>query len=429
MLTLLLAAALDAAPDDTPDTATAEATAASDGAPAEEPAEAQPWDRTGWGFGGLPAINYNSDEGFGFGVVGSIYRYDGGTAPYKTAINVVLFMTTLGIHNHNVEVDTLEVADLPLRLTIRGAFNATRTSNYCGLGNEVSCDPAVAEAVADDLGLTGTERDDTVRRFYRTRFFSPELRADARWMLDDKPHRVELLLGYRATAMLPGDFSDPTPFPNSLYAQDFPGGEEGLVSVLQTGVMFDTRDNEPAPIRGYWIEGSIRGASKYWGSDYDYFGTNVTLRGYTPLGTDRLVLADRVMLDTMWGDANTLELATPGGTQRLYFYGQLNAGRGVRLRRFLGRMKAMNQIEVRATLLSPRVGNSVIDIGVLGFNDLGFVGLDGSEFGSMWSTPLPTYGGGLRFALDKNFIVRADVGVSPIEDYSPSVYIDIRNLF
>jgi len=424
MWTLLLAVALAAAPDDAsppPDDAPAEAT--------EDEDQDQPWDRTGWGFGGLPAINYNSDEGLGFGIVGSIYRYDGGTAPYKTAINVVLFMTTIGIHNHNVEVDTLELGDLPLRLTVRGAFNATRTSNYCGVGNQVSCDPSEAEALADELSLTGQPRDDLVRRYYRTRFFSPELRADARWMLDDKPHRVELLFGWRGTAMLPGDFSDPEPFPNSRYAEDYPEGERALMSVLQTGIMFDDRDNEPAPTRGYWVEATVRGASKAWGSSFGYGGANLTARGYQPLGTDRIVLADRLMLDAIVGNATTLELATPGGTQRMQFFGHLNAGRGIRLRRFLGRLKAMNQVELRTTVLSPKVGSTVIDIGLLGFNDLGFVGEDMSEAGTMWQTPLPTYGGGLRLAFDKNFVVRADVGVSPVEDYSPSVYIDIRNLF
>lgn len=422
MWTLLLAAALAAPVDD-------EAPSEPETDAVEESEGENPWDRTGWGFGGLPAVNYNSDEGFGFGAVGSFYRYDGGTAPYKTAINFVFFMTTLGIQNHNVEVDTLELGNLPLRLTVRGQFNATRTSNYCGIGNQVTCDPAEAEALADQLNLTGQARDDLVRRYYRTRFFSPEMRADARWMLDDKPHRVELLFGWRGTAMLPGDFSESDPFPNSRYALDFPGGERAFMSVLQTGVMFDNRDNEPAPIRGYWVEGTVRGASKVWGSTESYVGGNITARGYVPVGTERVVLANRVMLDAIAGDATTLELATPGGTQRMQFFGHLNAGRGIRLRRFLGRLKAMNQAELRTTVFSPKIGNLVIDIGVLGFNDLGFVGEDWSEVGDMWSTPLVTYGGGLRLAFDKNFIVRADVGVSAVEDYSPGVYIDIRNLF
>jgi hypothetical protein len=397
--------------------------------PAPPPESTEPWQREGWGFGGLPAVNYNSDEGFGFGVVGSAYRYDGRTDPYKTAINLVLFASTKAVHTHNLEVDALEVLDPRLRLTVRGELNATKTSNYCGFGNQVSCDPADADARADELGLEGQLRDDLVRRYYRTRFINPVLRIDARWMLRDKPHRVEIVGGYRASALFPGDFSEGDPWPNSRYEEDFPGGERALMSVLQTGLMVDDRDNEPAPIRGYWVEATVRGASPVWGSSTSFFGFNTTLRGYVPLGTERLVFADRVMLDGMVGEATTLEIATPGGTQRMQFFGHLNAGRGIRLRRFLGKAKAMNQAEIRWTALSPKAGNTVIDIGLLGFSDLGFVGEELSDLGTMFATPLPTVGGGLRVALDKNFVVRADVGVSPIEDWSPSVYIDLRNLF
>ena len=38
-------------------------------------------------------------------------------------------------------------------------------------------------------------------------------------------------------------------------------------------------------------------------------------------------------------------------------------------------------------------------------------------------------GGGLRVAFDQNFIVRADVGVSAVEQWDPGVYINMRNLF
>lgn len=403
-------------------------------ADAPEPAPAieqppKPWERTGFGFGGLPAVNYNSDEGFGFGVVGSLYRYDGQTGPYKTAFNLVLFATTKAVQSHSLEIDWLQVRGTPVRITARFEFASTSTSNYCGVGPEVTCDPAEAEAAASVSGLEGEAREDFVRRYYRTRFLNPNARVDVRYMLDPMPHRVELLFGYRANALIPGDFSERAPWPGSLYAQDFPGGEQGLVSVLQAGVMFDNRDNEPAPIRGYWIEASLRGATFLWGSSYDYFGYNTTIRAYTPVFTDRLVFASRTMLDGLAGDAHILELATPGGTQRIPFYGSLNAGRGIRLRRYIGKSKVLQQAELRLTALSPTVAGVDIDLGLLGFGDLGFVGEELSDFGRAFGTPLPSTGGGLRIAFDKNFIVRADVGVSPIEDWAPSVYIDLRNLF
>ncbi|MEQ1508429.1 MAG: BamA/TamA family outer membrane protein, partial [Myxococcota bacterium] len=390
---------------------------------------AQPWDRTGWGFGGLPAANYNSDEGAGFGVVGSVYRYDGHTRPYKTAVNAVVFVTTQAVHTHSLELDALELGHKPVRLTIRGEFASTGTSNYCGIGPEVTCDEGQAEAAADASGLTGEAREDFVRRYYRTRFLNPNAQVNVRWALDPLPHKVELVFGYRANGIVPGDFSDRAPWPGSLYAQDYPGGEAGLVSALQVGVMVDDRDVEPAPTRGYWAEATVRGASFLLGSDWDFVGANVTLRGYVPVGTARLVLADRVMFDVLAGDAPTLELSSPGGTQRYTFYGSLNAGRGIRLRRYIGALKSMNQTELRWTFARVTVAAVDFDLAALGFVDLGFVGAEAGDFAEAYSHPLPSTGGGLRIAVDRNFVVRADVGVSPLEGWAPAVYIDLKNVF
>ena len=390
---------------------------------------ADPAAREGWGFGGVPAVNYNADEGFGFGAVGSIYRYDGETRPYKTALNVILFATTRAVQTHSLEVDALELGGRPIRLTAKAELAATKTSNWCGGGPVVACDPAVAEAAADARSLSGAAREDFVGHYYRTRFLNPNAQLNVRWAVDPKPHRVELFAGYRASAMIPGDLASAEPYAGSLYDRDFPGGERGLVSGVQVGVSLDDRDNEPAPIRGYWIEGSVRAASVVLGSDYEHVGFNTTVRGYLPLGTDRLVLADRLMLDGLVGDAHTVELGTPGGLQRYTFYGSLNAGRGVRLRRYVGKVKAMEQAELRWTYASPVIAKVPVDLGVLAFLDVGFVGEDFSDLDRMFAHPLPGMGGGLRFAFDGNFVIRADVGVSPIEDWAPAVYIDIKNLF
>ena len=122
MFTLMLALAWA---EPSTDPAADEAAAASD-------EEARPWDRVGWGWGGVPAVNFNSDEGFGFGAVGSLYRYDGQVQPYKTGITLILFATTKSIQAHSLEVDMLRVGNTPLRLTVRGALDSTKVDNYCG---------------------------------------------------------------------------------------------------------------------------------------------------------------------------------------------------------------------------------------------------------------------------------------------------------
>src|SRR5690349_22093977 len=49
-------------------------------APTERPA-ARGWEKVG-----LPALNYNTDEGFGYGVLAEIYNYGEGVRPYKYTV-------------------------------------------------------------------------------------------------------------------------------------------------------------------------------------------------------------------------------------------------------------------------------------------------------------------------------------------------------
>ncbi|MCB9742121.1 MAG: BamA/TamA family outer membrane protein [Alphaproteobacteria bacterium] len=409
--------------------------------PAEVEKPANPWDRTGWGWGGVPAIAYNSDDGLGFGVLGSVYRYNGQTAPYKWSATLLLYTTTKGVHAHRVDMDILNAFDKPLRINSRVEFGASKSSNYCGLGPQYVCDRQAAIDAAtlegfvegdDPITYEGEEYDYStfVNRYYKIRNIYPNAFINARYMLRDKPHRFEVMGGWWGSYYVPGDFQLRVPYPGSLYAEDFPEGETGFNSNLQVGVMLDNRDNEPAPITGYWIEASVRGASRFWGSDWEYFGFNTTLRGYTPVFTDRLVLADRLVFDGIIGDQPVSAMTRPGGSQIYSMFGGQRAGRGVRNSGVLGRVRAMNQTELRATVLQKELFGKVdFDLTPLAFYDVGYWAYDWSDIGGENSGIVWGTGGGVRLAFNKNFILRLDLGFSPREDWSVQTYIDINNLW
>ena len=64
-------------------------------------------ERTGWGWGGVPALNYNADDGFGYGVLLNLFDYrDGGYAPYYLKIKPIIFFTTGGKQDHTFFVDS-----------------------------------------------------------------------------------------------------------------------------------------------------------------------------------------------------------------------------------------------------------------------------------------------------------------------------------
>jgi len=397
---------------------------------AAEEDDTEAWESPGWGWGGLPAVNFSTDEGLGGGLIGTVYHYDGETAPYRTAISFLTFVTTRNIHYHRVDVDALGLANGKLRMDTRTEFNATRTVNFCGFGMDVDCDPAVAEAAADSEGLEGVAREDFVRQFYLARVIRPRGWVNARIRLnEDDDRKVELMAGWRAELLLPGDFGEPGPYPGSLYAEIFPQGEQGLLSILQTGVMYDSRDNEPAPRKGAWLETSLRSGTRVWGSRWEHVGFNGIARGYVPIiGEGKLTLASRGIVDLLVGDAPIFELGRTGGSKPVDFLGGEEAGRGIRASRFLGKVKVLGQPELRWAFVEFEAGPTW-ELTLVGFVDVGWVATDLASLDELGRAPMVGEGGGLRFAINQNFIVRADVGVSAVEDYEPGVYLNINHLF
>lgn len=394
------------------------------------------------GFGGVPALNYDADNGFGFGVVGSLFWYEPGFEPYRYALTLQVFATTRLVQDHQVRFDALDVFGLPLRFTFRGGYFQTVTHNFCGFGNAVGCDPEEGKREAARRGLLGEEEDAFARRYHKLRFVRPYAQTLLRWRLNKRPHMVELMAGWRGDGYLHGDpWEDADgdgspdlafrPYPGSLYQQTFPRGEPGFASVLTFGVMVDDRDNEPAPTRGYWVEASVRAASSLLGSSWDYLGANVTLRGYVPLlrGSDRLVLAERLVFDVTAGDLPVQEMVRVGGSWDYTAFGGNPMGRGIRLQRYIGRLKALGQTELRFAVVEHELFAQHFRWSVVALLDHGWVGYDWTDLRGHPLRLALGGGGGVRLAYNRDFVVRLDVATSPDEAWGPAVYLDIGHPF
>ncbi len=396
---------------------------------AEQPVES--WQEDRLGFGGIPAVNYNADEGFGFGVVFGIYKYNGKVAPYKWSLDNQVFMTTNNVHHHRVIFDVLDLMGGKLRILGRVKFEASRAEHYCGLGGDVSCDESVRDAEAQALGVSDDDLKSFNNQYYKLRYIMPYGILRFRYQLRDKPHRVEIFGGWRGNYVTPGDLREGTPWGDTFYVQDNPNGEQGFVSVLQAGIMADNRVNEAAPYRGYWVEASVRGSTRYWGSnpDWEYFGMNAILRNYVPLMKEdgALVLANRLAFDGIVGNTNTMDLSWSGGSGLMTYGGGTDSGRGIRARRYRGKVDLLAQSELRGRFTKFQIANIPFEFGGVAFIDAGMVGEEWSSFGA--SPPFFGTGGGFRLTMDQNFVIQADIGVSPAEGWGIFPYIETGNTF
>lgn len=434
-----------------PAAATSATTSATTSAPTSTPTSAAQAPE-GVQFSGIPALNYIADNGLGLGVIAAAYVHDGVTLPYRTSVTVQIFATTKLVQDHNVTVDALRVLDLPLRLNARVGFLSSLTQNYCGVGGQLSCDPALAEAAARRAGLADDEGDDDddwdrfVRRYYQRRLIVPYGLANVRYAIverhPDQPMRVELTAGARASYYASGDpFADDdgdgapdmTPWPGSLYAAAHPDGEQGLVALVQAGVMFDSRDREPSPTRGAWIEGSAR-ATVPGLSAWSFGGANITARGYDALhlpwqaqGDRSVVLANRLTVDAIVGDAPVQELARLAGSNEVYAFGGVDVGRGIRVQRYLGALKVVEQAELRWRFFEARALEQDFAFTAVAFADVGLVGdrvLAPTNLGINAGG-----GGGVRVAWNENFVVRLDLASSTVESGALQTYLTVNQPF
>lgn len=388
----------------------------------------------------LPIVSLNSDEGVGGGAVFALQHRTPGVQPFRNDLSLRVFLTTRWVQRHELRWEGLEVLDLPLRIWARVGFFSTMIQPFCGFGMGVRCDEGAARAAASDEGLSPNSQawDDFVRRFHFMRYLRPHGDTILRWRLRDKPHRLELLGGWRLAWYIPGSLTERGPWPGSLYAKVFPDGEPGFSSVPQIGFTLDDRDDEPAPTRGYFLEASLRGGQPWWGSSWSWGGVNASFHGYEELLSEpSTVYAGRLLVDLAAGDMPTEEIAEIGGIRDYGAFGGQWIGRGLRDRRYLGKLKVVHQSEVRTDLFSFRVLGVDLDVASAVFADVGWIGVDleditGANSGGLWRAASPFdlvwgAGVGLRVVVNRGIVSRIEVAGSPLEQRSPSFYTPVGN--
>lgn len=382
----------------------------------------------------LPVLGYTADDGAGGGVLGGVFWRRPGVLPYKYSLEGLLYITDRQVYADSLYFDWLRINDLPLRLIVGGIFWATLDDNFCGFGNNVTCSLTQANQAADALHLSGGARSSFVDTYYNRRYLNPTGEVKLRWQVGGTHPKVETNLAWRGSGYIPGSIGNLKPYPNNFYAQSYPAGERGFASVLQIGIMFDGRDQEGSPTSGYWIDSSARFADQAIGSTWNYSGVNATARTYLPLDRRRTwVWANRFIADFIFGDPSVAEMSqvgcyslVPGGLQG---FGGPDLGRGIRENRYIGRIRLMDQTELRWQFVGFDLWDQHFDFTAVGYVDAAWVGVDYHDFGGDPRKIITSEGMGLRLVWDRDFIVRLDVGLSAVEHYSPDVYLNVNQVF
>ena len=390
---------------------------------------AQEKERTGWGWGGVPAINYNADEGFGYGVVGNIYNYaDGGYAPYYWTVQPQIFFTTGGKQEHWLWFDSPYILGKGIRLTAEMKMLKQLYNPYYGIGNVSEFDELIIKVDEDDVPEDSTVFLD--KYFYNYYCERLSLKADFMKALSTHENgrpKLSVLLGFGLTSTtneLNGDTSKlAEDITKELVTQSELDG--GLTNYIKLGVVHDTRDNEPAPNEGHWTDFVIEIYPKLLGSDHQYSRLTLTDRRYFSI-TRKLVYAQRVLFEKNFGDIPFYEMSFYGSSYKVNEgLGGSKSLRGVLKNRYLGPTKMFANLEIRYKFLEFSAAGQDFYLATNEFLDLGKVWGDDDD--SDFSNIHISYGAGLHIGWNENFIIAVDGGTS--DETGLQLYIGLGYLF
>ncbi|MHC1776869.1 MAG: BamA/TamA family outer membrane protein [Lentimicrobium sp.] len=416
--------------------------------------------KTGLSFGALPAVAFDSDLGFQYGLLGNLFQYgDGSTYPdYRWSLYGEWSRTTRGSGINQLFFDSKYLLPHQIRITADFSFLTERALDFYGFnGYEAVYNPAF-EDDADSAYIS--------RVYYRHERKLARITLDFQRKINELPLRWLAGYGYFNSRIGSVDIDrlnkgrdeeDKLPEVDGLYDKYvgwgmIPGEEAdgGIHNFVKLGLVYDTRDNEANPNKGIWTELVMMTAPRFLGNtETAYTKLAITHRQYITLKRDVLTFAYRLgWQGTIDGHVpfymqpymvNTFTRTTKndglGGARSL---------RGILRNRIVGDDFVYGNFELRYKFWKFYRWKQNFYFSLNAFSDMGLVtkniSIDKelipdeenySDYFAEKDKDLHiSYGGGLRLAMNQNFIVAVDYGLAGDKrDGDSGLYINLGFLF
>ncbi|MHA2811201.1 BamA/TamA family outer membrane protein [Vibrio campbellii] len=325
-----------------------------------------------WGI--LPGPFVNPEQGFGIGIaaVGLYTPYDWQKGdPYST-VTVTSYGSTSGSYGLGVNNRSYLQGD-KVRL-LGEAWISHTPGYYWGIGSHAA------------------ENDDN-----KVQYEGQRLQLSPKIAVEVAPNTYAKL-GWQWQSFSKVDGVDGDILPSEV--------ADATSSGVLVGMEYDTRDFEPNPMRGQFLDIEWIANRNSLGSDEDYDNLVANYRLYQQW-SDTTIVAMEVYSQSIFGDALWFDYAQLGDDQRMrgYYQGQ-----------YRDKHQLSTQVEIRHTIAGRH--------GVVGWLGAGNIAPTYHDlFESSW---LPTVGVGYRFAFKARINVRVDLGVG--KD-STGFYFQINEAF
>lgn len=421
---------------------------------------------------GLPRLEFDPIRGFGAG--GNIFLFFNGKkddpffeyTPYRHRVSGEFFIFENGRVRYEFKYDAPYIFNSKWRLRADAVFWEDPNAQYWGIGRNTSNQPLRFRDKSNPGVGMATFRS---MRNYEENLAIAEQDANGEWFTDfhfnqflQREHLYNLLgervmmggklrfmFGYEALftsfSGYGGEIAEEAFDPNgnaveAINNETFieqqiregvwerfnlggftPGRDDFyFTSMLAAALIYDTRDFEPDPSNGVFLQYSHEYSAPFLGSNFDFNKFMVQAQYIKTLhrwknNKNRLTFAGLAAIGHVWGsNINFIEMwdlssqAEAGG---ILVMGGERSIRGYREARFMAPTMALVNLEMRSRLYDFKLFNQHFNLGLTPFFDFGnvFDGLDKMSFSRWRGAP----GVGARMAWNQSTIVRLDFAVSP----------------
>ena len=408
--------------------------------------------KSGWSWGGVPAVAYNSDNGFTYGIIVQPFHYgDGSMYPdYLFSIYSELSRTTKGGGTNKLFFDSKYLLPADIRITSELSYLTERLLPFYGFNGYQS-------EYREGFEIEDSTDAYISRTYYRHARDQFRFTADFQKQILHPKVRGIFGLGFLNTTTGNVDVADindkaddkTTPLPaisdtTYLFQQYISNGwipadqiDGGATNYVKFGLVYDTRDQEANPMSGIWTEALITMAPEFLGSETGYTQLTITHRQYFTIIERDLSFAYRI------GYQGSLNGQAP--FYMLPFYqssykmeeglGGSKSLRGILKNRIVGSATYFTNLEFRWKFFRTVVGGQNLYLALNGFTDFGQVitpfeveGVTLPEFSE--EAMHVAFGAGFRIALNENFIVAIDYGLAKdAQDGNSGMYIGLGYLY
>lgn len=408
--------------------------------------------KTGWKFGGaLPAVSFDSDLGFQYGALAEFFNY-GNPSVFPefldhTYTEISRYTKGSGIYRFMYESNHL----IPgVHMTSDLSYLPDRASQFYGFNGYES---VYNKDWMDDKLASSLYRTRMFYRFERNQFrfkndFQGKLSGDhLKWSggfafqnFKNSSVNIEKLNKGKETK-LPTVAEQPGLFERyqDLGLISANEADGGWVNTVKAGVMWDSRDNRPNPMKGLWTEFGLEVSPKFMGNDWGFTRLYIIHRQYFTLIEKNLSFVYRVGYQSTIGgkvpffyQSQVITSMLTGATSE--GLGGASTIRGVLKNRVLGDAFVMGNVELRWKPLYFKFLKQDCYLGLDAFYDFGRITKDikmptnlEATFNTLYNSDGQTEnysdyfkpgteklhqsaGVSIMFVMNQNFVVAVDIG-------------------